>query len=285
MPDHTANNLLLSIRALLPSLNEQEQKVGNYVLEHPEEVVHMAMNELAERCQTSDTTVFRFCKRVASEGYQEFKIRLAQELGSGPVTTYMAVTPQDTFVTAVHKVTAANAKALQDTLNVLDMAALERAVAALLSARQVHIYGVGGAAIAALELEYRLIRLGILAVAQTDVEMQITSASLLQSSDVAVGISHSGASSDTYQVLEIASGTGATILAITNHPESPIARLAGINLYTAAEEASAHHYPLGARIAQVALIDMLYSCLSIDRSDEAERSLERVGQMLLHRHL
>lgn len=69
-------NLLLTIRGLLPSLNEQEQKVGQYVLDHPYEVIHLPMVELAERCRVGDTTIFRFCRRVQTEGYQAFKIAL-----------------------------------------------------------------------------------------------------------------------------------------------------------------------------------------------------------------
>ncbi len=61
--------LLLRVRALLPALNEQERKVGQYVVDHPAEVIHLAVAELAQRCAVSDATVVRFCKRVGTEGY------------------------------------------------------------------------------------------------------------------------------------------------------------------------------------------------------------------------
>lgn len=64
----TPAGLLLAIRSVLPGLNEQEHKVGQYVLEHPAEAVYLSMTDLATRCTVSDTTVFRLGARVAQVG-------------------------------------------------------------------------------------------------------------------------------------------------------------------------------------------------------------------------
>jgi RpiR family carbohydrate utilization transcriptional regulator len=276
-------NLLLTIRALLPALNEQEQKVGQYILENPYEVVHLAISDLAQRCTASDATIFRFCKKVGADGYQDLKIRLAQELASARAATYVEITEKDSLAEAAKKVIAADVKALEDTLTVLNLVALERAAEALLAARRVDIYGSGGGAVAALELQYKLIRVGVRGVAHTDSEMQVISATLLSPDDVAVGISHSGTSRDIQHALDIAKQAGATLVAITNHPSSPVAEMADINLCTAAQESLAHGYPLGARVAQVALIDVLYESMSFKRRDETERSLAKIAQALYHR--
>jgi DNA-binding MurR/RpiR family transcriptional regulator len=282
-PARSEASLLLTIRALLPALNEQEQKVGQYILDHPNEVVHLAISDLAQRCVVSDATIFRFSKKVGADGYQDLKIRLAQELASARTATYAGVTETDSLTEAVRKVIADDVKALEDTLSMLNLAELERAVDALLAARRVDLYGSGGGAIAAHELQYKLMRVGVRAVVHTDAEMQVISATLLSSSDVAVGVSYSGASPDIRHALEVAHQSGATTIAITNHPSSLIAKMADINLCTAAQEALAHGYPLGARVAQIALMDVLYECLALKRHDEAQRSLSKIAQALYHR--
>jgi DNA-binding MurR/RpiR family transcriptional regulator len=274
---------LLAIRGLLPALNEQEQKVGQYVLDHPDEVIHLALSDLAQRCAVSDTTVFRFCRKVQTDGYQDFKIRLALELTPGRLATYAMAFPGDDVTEAARKVISADIKALEDTLSVLDVVTLERAADALLEARRVDIYGSGGEAIAALELQYELMRVGVRAVPHTDAAMQVISATLLTPADVAVAISHSGESRDLLHALEVAKAAGARTIAITNHPPSPLARLADINLRTAAQEALAHGYPLGARVAQVGLIDMLYTCMALKRPTEVERSQARIAEALYGR--
>jgi DNA-binding MurR/RpiR family transcriptional regulator len=282
VPSHT--DLLLTIRGLLPSLNEQEQKVGQYVLDYPEEVIYLAVSDLAQRAAASDTTVFRFCKKMGTDGYQDFKIRLAQELASARPAAYTSVQVGDTLAEATRKVIAADVKALEDTLRVLDLAALDRAADALLATRRVDIYGSGGGVVVALELQYKLMRVGVRAVPHTDAEMQIISATLLTSADLAVGISHSGESQDVLHALQTAKEAGAQTIAITNHPASPIAELADVSLCTAAQEALAHGYPLGARVAQVGLIDILYTCLALKRQAEVERSQARIAEALHSRH-
>ena len=214
-------NLLLKIRALLPSLNEQEQKVGQYVLSNPDDVVHLAIGDLAQRCHASDTTIFRFCRKVGADGYQDFKIRLAQEMASVRTPTYAVVNDADTLVDVVHKAIMANVKALEDTLAVLDLATVDRAADVLLAARRVDIYGAGGGAIAALDLQYKLMRLGVRAVPHTDAEMQVVSATLLTAADVAVAISHSGESQDVLRALQVAAGSGARTIAHHQPPGVP----------------------------------------------------------------
>ncbi len=282
--DKRLTDLLLTIRGMLPALNEQEQKVGHYVLEHAWEVIHLSVSDLAQRALVSDTTVFRFCRKVGADGYQDFKIRLAQELAAARPKTYVTVGPQDTLVEAAHKTIAADLKALEDTLRILDLAALERAADAILAARRVDIYGLGGGAIAALELQSKLMRVGVRAVPHVDAEMQVISATLLTPNDLAIGISHSGESRDVLHALAVAKEAGARTIAITNHPTSSIAALAEIGLYTAAQEALAHEgYPLGARVAQIGLIDLLYTCLARKRSAEAAYSQTRIAAALYGR--
>ncbi len=279
----TRTGLLLHIRAVLPTLNEQEQKVGQYVLAHPEEVVHLSVSEMADRCGASDATVFRFSKRVGAGGYQDFKIRLAQELHLALSTPYPELVPDDTVASTVKKVFVADTKALDDTLSVLDVSTLERAADILLAARRVDIYGSGGGAIVALELQYKLTRLGVPAVSHTDSEMQTISATLLSSADAAVGISHSGEAPDVYHALEVAGEAGATTIGIVNHTASPVAKLVKVCLATSAQEMHAQGYPLGARVAQLGLIDALYAVMVLKRPADAERSLQRISDALNQR--
>lgn len=279
-PVTSPGGLLLTIRSVLPGFNEQEQKVGQYVLDHPAEAIHLSMADLAVHCAVSDTTVFRFCRKIGTEGYQDFKIRLALELAPDRTATYASVDGDDSPAEAARKVIAADVKALEDTQRVLDLEMLDRAADALLAARRVDIYGSGGGAIAALELQYKLMRVGVRAVSHTDAEMQIISATLLTPVDLAVGISHSGESHDVVQALRTARNAGARTIAITNHPLSPIATAAEISLCTAAQEALVHGYPLGARVAQVGLIDVLYTFMAVKRQPEVEHNLARIGAAL-----
>lgn len=274
-------NVLLQIRGLLPSLSEQEQRVGSYVLSHPEQVVSLSITQLAEATGVSDTTIFRFCRHVGTQGYQDFKIALVRALVSSHSLVYADVTPDDSLASMAEKVIEASIKALQDTAAVLDVEALERAVNTLLRARRTEIYALGGAGVAAREMQFKMMQLGMRINAFLDAQMQTMSAALLGPGDLAVGISHSGEDRHTVSALRIARQHGATTLAITNHPGSSLARTADICLVTSAEETPLEGGSPSIRIAQMAMVDLLYEGVLLKGGKRLQRRLARVAEAAL----
>ncbi|HID62416.1 MAG TPA: MurR/RpiR family transcriptional regulator [Anaerolineae bacterium] len=271
-------NILLTIRGLLPSLTTGEKKIGNYVLRYPDEVVKLSITELAEACGVSDATIFRFCRKVGTEGYQDFKIALAKESVSPDSLVYTDVIPEDSLLTMAEKIVEANVKALRDTLKVLDVEALDRALNAILAANQVQIYAIGGSGVAARELQFKLMQLGINANAFIDSQMQFISASLLTDKDVGIAVSHSGTKRHTVEALKLAKASGATTICITSHPASPIAEVADIKLCTSAWEDLVHDDSPSVRNAQLALIDVIYEGIVMRAPQRAQASLSKADE-------
>jgi RpiR family carbohydrate utilization transcriptional regulator len=273
-------NILLTIRGLLPSLTAGEKKIGDYVLRHPDEVVKLSITELAEACDVSDATIFRFCRKVGTEGYQDFKIALAKDSVSPDRLVYADVKPGDSLLMMAEKIVEANVKALRDTLKVLDVEALERALNALLAANRVEIYAVGGSGVTARELQFKLMQLGINANAFIDSQMQFISASLLSDRDVGIAISHSGTKRHTVEALELAKASGATTICITSHPASPVAEVADIKLHTSAWESLVHDDSPSVRNAQLALIDVIYEGIVMRAPQRARVSLSKANEAI-----
>src|SRR5580698_5048837 len=61
---HTPQTLLAHVRALTPNLAPAEQRVAAAVVNDPGGVAAKTISELAEACQTSGTTVIRFCRAM-----------------------------------------------------------------------------------------------------------------------------------------------------------------------------------------------------------------------------
>ena len=72
------NNLLQTIGNSLASMRKSERKVGEYVLSHPNEVIHMRIVDLAQEASVSEPTVVRFCRAAGCDGFQNFKLSLAR---------------------------------------------------------------------------------------------------------------------------------------------------------------------------------------------------------------
>jgi DNA-binding MurR/RpiR family transcriptional regulator len=83
----------------------------------------------------------------------------------------------------------------------------------------------------------------------------LTSAAVLGMDDVAVGISHTGSTGDTIDALATARRRGATTVALTNFPRSPIAEVADYVLTTAARETTFRSGATASRLAQLTVID------------------------------
>jgi RpiR family carbohydrate utilization transcriptional regulator len=257
-----------------------EKKIGDYVLRNPDEVIRLSITELAEACGVSDATIFRFCRKVGTEGYQDFKIALAKESVSPDSLVYADVIPEDSLTTMAEKIVEANVKALRDTLKVLDKEALDKALNAILAANRVQIYAVGGSGVAARELQFKLMQLGINANAFIDSQMQLISASLLTKSDVGIAVSHSGAKRHTVEALKLAKASGATTICITSHTASPVAEVADIKLYTSAWESLVHDDSPSVRNAQLALIDVIYEGIVMRAPQRAQASLSKANEAI-----
>src|SRR5258708_35282818 len=70
-------DVLITIRALLPNLAPVEQRVAQQVMKDPFGTAMQSISELARSCDTSATTIVRFCRAVGLRGYPELRIALA----------------------------------------------------------------------------------------------------------------------------------------------------------------------------------------------------------------
>jgi len=98
--------------------------------------------------------------------------------------------------------------------------------------------------------------------------MQAIIASHLKKGSVAIGISHSGHSSDIVDALRLCKVWGATTICITNHGDSPLVEASDICLFTKSEETKHSILAMSSRIAQLAIFDTIYSYIVL-KSDKA----------------
>jgi DNA-binding MurR/RpiR family transcriptional regulator len=253
---------LVRIRSLLPGLAKAEQRVAHVVLDDPGGVARRSITEVAESAGTSETTVTRFCKAVGVSGYPELRIALAADTARAAARTDRDmggdIDPSDDLAQVVGKVAFADARAVEETAEQLDIAALRQVVEAIAGAGRVDVYGVGASAFVAADLQQKLHRIGRVCFAWSDTHIMLTSAAVLSPGDVAVGISHTGATTDTVEALREASDRGATTVAVTNFPRSPIADVADFVLTTAARETTFRSGATASRIAQLTVIDCVF---------------------------
>ncbi|PZG15708.1 MurR/RpiR family transcriptional regulator [Nonomuraea aridisoli] len=280
-----AETLLIRIRAAMPALRPSERRIAHEFVTDPAAAANLSIAALAARCETSTTSVVRFYQRMGYAHYKDFRIDLTRAVAREELATSTLpevsgdIDRHDSLEGIVSKVAMNETMSIADTARSLDMEALAEAVRLLLAARRIDSFGVGASALVGLDLHQKLSRIGRTAINWHDAHSAWTSAATLTPGCVAVAVSHTGATVDTVEFLSIARKSGAATVAITNFGDSPLAGAADVTLTTAARETKFRSGALGSRIAQLMVVDCLFTGVaqaSYDASMEALRNTYEV---------
>lgn len=248
----------LRIRSHYDALSPVQHKLADFITANREALPGLDLVELAHRAKVSTATVTRFCRAIGFASFHEFKLASAQELVSAPLV-FEEFDPGDDDDSLIDKVFSAYIQSLIDTRALVSAPNLVEIAGRISRATQVAVFGIGSSGSIAVAANHRFALLGLRCQAHTDPYEQVIAASLLTAQDVAVGISHSGTSRITVNALRLAQKRGAYTVAITNHARSPLARVAATCLLTSLQERKVHVAGLTSRVAQLTLIDCLYT--------------------------
>ncbi|MGF6178017.1 MurR/RpiR family transcriptional regulator [Ensifer sp. 4252] len=265
------------LRSVLPKLSDSERRVALWMLDNSDSAIRQSMSAIAQATDVSDTTVLRMCRTAGFEGFTDLKLALAQEPRTVQAET--STEPQTSDLQAATRLFRAIGQALTDTLGVLDEKTLAAAIDLMASARHILVGGVGGSGIVAQAFYQRCIRLGLRCDAPVDSQLQIMHAALTGPGDLVVAISYSGITSDPVLVLQEAKARGASTLCITGNSSSPLARLADVVLVSVSHEQGSE--PMAAQIAQMTLVDALYSVFAARNAERVQLTEERMVKAIL----
>jgi len=276
----SGNGCLAKIRSAYTSLSAAERRVADLLLSQPLEVIHLPIDKLAKKSNVAKATVVRFCQSIGYKGYQGLKISLAQD--STPVMQYIQqdILPTDSPSIITRKVLQANIEALSETLKILNNTEMEKAIEAIINAQRVGFYGVGSSSPIADEAYQRFIRMGRECVYSSDPHVQINLALSFKEKDVAVGISHSGCTLETVRCVDTAKKNAATTICITNYSGSPLTKVSDIKLITSFKESGFPIEKMGARVAQLSIIEALAVNVAVQIPQRSSEHMEKLRTIL-----
>lgn len=183
------------------------------------------------------------------------------------------------------KLYAAENDALLQTLSLLKPAAIEQAVEILRGARRVLCMGQGGSMILASEAAHLFSICDGKFIPVSDSHMQIIASATLTEEDAVLFFSYSGATRDMMETLNVVRNQGAKILLITRFPRSPGAALADVVLQCGSNESPLQHGSVPARIAQLFLLDILFTRLCLLDQERCGQNRQAIAAALADKHL
>jgi RpiR family carbohydrate utilization transcriptional regulator len=276
------NGILSTIRNSLSQLKRAEKRVAESVLKDPHQVIRYTITELADKADTSEPTVVRFCRKMGLQGYMDLRLSLARDLPSAQYI-HEAVAEQDSPVQVMEKIFSTSQEALGNTLNKIDMNVFDQAVNILTHARRIEFYGSGGSGSVARDAHHKFFRLGVPCIAYEDSHMQVMSAALLASDCVVIAISATGSSRDVIDSVQIAKKSGAQTIGITGREKSPLGRICDHNLSVYSKETAIWLAPMSTRIAQLVLLDALFVSVANKKLKGIRENLGKVKQSLIEK--
>ncbi|WP_025565546.1 MurR/RpiR family transcriptional regulator [Psychromonas sp. SP041] len=268
-------NTLELIKKNLDTFSKSERKVAEAILASPETAIHSSIANLAKMAEVSEPTVNRFCRRLDTKGFPDFKLHLAQSLANGTPYVNRNVNEDDGPEAYTSKIFESTMACLNTAKNGLDTNLINRAVDVLTQANKISFFGLGASSSVAHDALNKFFRFNIPVSCFDDIVMQRMSCINSSEGDVIVLISHTGRTKLLVEVAQLARENDAFVIALTE-ANSPLAEQSNLVLSLGVPEDTDVYMPMSSRIAQLVLIDVLTTGFTLRRGAKFRDNLKKV---------
>ncbi len=234
-------------------MSKGHKAIARYIFEHYDQAVFMTAAKLGEALGISESTVVRFASGIGYDGYPEFQKAL-EECVKGKLNSVQRIDAKygrSSQSEILSTVLTADIEKLQHTIQNLDPAAFESAVATIIEADTIYIMGLRSNEPLAAFLHFYLnmIRGRVVLLNTTSISETFEQMIRISEKDCFIGISFPRYSMRTLKAMEFANDRNAKLIAITDSMHSPM------NLYSSCK--------LLARSDMVSIVDSLVAPLSV----------------------
>lgn len=270
-------NCLLCIRQRYPTLAQSDRKLADYLLDNTEHARHLSSQQLAAVVGVSQSSVVKFAQKLGYRGFPALKLALSDALASGsrPVPVHNEILASDPLKRVGEKLLEEKQAAMNASLDVNSEEKLVQAATLLGNARRILLVGIGASGLVAKNLAWKLMKIGVNAVAELDIHALLATVQTMNEEDVLLAISHSGERREINLAADEALRVHANILAITGFTPNALQQRATHCLYTIAEEQATRSAAISSTSAQLLLTDLLFMAL-------VQRDLEHAPERIRH---
>ncbi|GAA0706516.1 MurR/RpiR family transcriptional regulator [Paraclostridium ghonii] len=127
------------------NLTPTENQLAQYILQNKEQIHKLSIQNLAEKTFVSKSAIHRFCKKIGLDGFNELKVKLAQDnaeevIVENQIDVNFPFTSQDSEVVIAQKLLKLYETSIRDTYNFIDKEELSKVVKLLHKAEIIDIY-------------------------------------------------------------------------------------------------------------------------------------------------
>jgi RpiR family carbohydrate utilization transcriptional regulator len=270
-------NVLEQISLNIDKLSKSERKVADVILSNPKTAIHSSIATLAKMASVSEPTVNRFCHRMDTKGFPDFKLRLAQSLANGTPYLSRHIDESDSVEDYTNKIYETTLASLDHSRKKIDTGAINRAVDILTQAKKISFFGLGASSVVAQDALNKFFRFNVPVQSFQDDLMQRMSCANSTEGDVVVLISHTGRTKSLVEIAQMAKDNDATVIGITA-TGSPLAKACHLVISSEIPEDTDLYMPMNSRIGQLVIIDVLATGFTLRRGEKFRTNLQKVTQ-------
>lgn len=279
------NKVNFRIKTIYNILRPSEKKVADYILKYQGNVEDLSMATIADVAGVSQPTIMRFVKAIGYDSFKQFKFELAKNYkkeNNVDILYGFSINPNDNIYELPSKIVATATSMLENALKSISITAYQETVTLINQYQYISIYAVENSMGVAYDLMTKLVYLGKSISCHSDYYLQSIDANNLTSNSLAIGISYSGNSKNTVEVLKIAKEAGAKTIAIVNFENTMLTRYGDIVLSTSNDQ-YLYGDAIFSRTAQTALVDMIYMGVIMSDYDHYTNRLDHYSKLIRHR--
>ena len=266
---------ILKINNIYNDMTDVDKKIANYINENKELISKLSVSELAESANVSSASIVRFSRKLGYGGFGELKIEIAKDLTLKSKDYSYIVKDSDVGINnIVNNITNKTIEVITNTTKLNELDIIEKSIKEIINAKNVYVFGVGGSALVALDLQQKLLRINKPTITFLDSHTQLMVSSNLDKDDIAIGISYSGKSKEVIKSIENAKSKGVKCISITKYGENDLNKICDINLFVSNIENKLREGAISSRIAILTLIDIIYISMIQKDLDSSQLKLE-----------
>jgi DNA-binding MurR/RpiR family transcriptional regulator len=272
---------LKMLQNMLGQLPASERKIAQFILENPQSILNSTVNDIGVQAKTSGAAVIRLCKSLGLNGFQDLKVRIAGDLVKPAEQGYRDIEPGESYFSIVQKTTSNSIQSIRDSAEIINYEELERAVQTLLSAQNVHFFGIGASNIIAKDAQQKFLRIQKNATAFTDTHLVATLIANAKEEDVVFAISHSGETAEVIKVISLAKERGVKTISLTKYGQSTVASIADIKLFTSySGEAAFRSAATSSRLAQLYMMDIMFLSMATVQYEQTIQAIDQTREAI-----
>ncbi|MCD8028453.1 MAG: MurR/RpiR family transcriptional regulator [Erysipelotrichaceae bacterium] len=197
-----------------------EKLIYAWIMENPGDLARYPIETIAEKTKTSKAAIIRFSKKIGYSGFAEFKFELSRYLVSGERDQ----NNDDEQMNTIASITSIYEGFIKQINNTIDLNKVKELVVAMLDTKRIKIIGNNRTGLSAMQLRYRLSKIGVDAEAVTDMVLVQVLENILKKGDLVVLFSTYGNYTPYADFAKTVTENGADVYLITVNEKNKISK-------------------------------------------------------------